>query len=65
MPALPAWLPTCLPARSARLPPKRSHPPIQAETDPSEILNELIQCCRKGGRVSIAGAYAGCVRMCY
>ncbi|PSC68261.1 Sorbitol dehydrogenase [Micractinium conductrix] len=32
---------------------------LKLETDPSEILNELIQCCRKGGRVSIAGAYAG------
>ncbi|EFN59413.1 hypothetical protein CHLNCDRAFT_8842, partial [Chlorella variabilis] len=32
---------------------------LKLETDPSEIVNELIECCRKGGRVAIAGAYAG------
>ncbi|KAI7835746.1 hypothetical protein COHA_010363 [Chlorella ohadii] len=32
---------------------------LKLETDPSDILNELIECCRKGGRVAVAGAYAG------
>jgi threonine dehydrogenase-like Zn-dependent dehydrogenase len=32
---------------------------LKLETDPSEIVNELIQCVRKGGRIAIAGAYAG------
>ena len=32
---------------------------LKLETDPSEIVNELIECCRKGGHVAIAGAYAG------
>jgi threonine dehydrogenase-like Zn-dependent dehydrogenase len=32
---------------------------LKLETDPSEIVNELIECCRKGGRISIVGAYAG------
>lgn len=32
---------------------------LKLETDPSEILNELIYCVRKGGRISVIGAYAG------
>ncbi|PRW58268.1 glutathione-dependent formaldehyde dehydrogenase [Chlorella sorokiniana] len=32
---------------------------LKLETDPSDILNELIECCRKGGRIAVAGAYAG------
>ncbi len=29
------------------------------ETDPADVLNELIRCCRKGGTVSVVGVYAG------
>ncbi|EIE21552.1 GroES-like protein [Coccomyxa subellipsoidea C-169] len=29
------------------------------ETDPSETLNEIIFCTRKGGRIGVVGAYAG------
>lgn len=32
---------------------------LKLETDPSEILNEIIQCVRKAGRISIIGVYAG------
>jgi hypothetical protein len=32
---------------------------LKLETDPSEIVNELIEACRKGGRIAIVGAYAG------
>lgn len=32
---------------------------LKLETDPSEILNQLIAVCRKGGRLSIVGVYAG------
>eukprot|EP00897_Mesotaenium_endlicherianum_P008671 jgi/Mesen1/7832/ME000417S07141 len=32
---------------------------IMAETDPSEILNEIITCTRKAGRIGIVGVYAG------
>ena len=28
------------------------------ETDPSEIINELIEGVRKGGRISVVGVYA-------
>ena len=29
------------------------------ETDPSEVLNEIIFCIRKGGRIGVVGVYAG------
>ena len=29
------------------------------ETDPSEIINELITAVRKGGKVSVVGVYSG------
>lgn len=29
------------------------------ENDPSEIINELIYACRKGGRIGIVGVYSG------
>ncbi|KAK9840580.1 hypothetical protein WJX81_002855 [Elliptochloris bilobata] len=32
---------------------------LKLETDPSEILNELIYSCRKAGRISIVGVYSG------
>lgn len=32
---------------------------MMLETDPSDILNELIYCCRKGGRIGVVGVYAG------
>ncbi|CAL5229597.1 g12955 [Coccomyxa viridis] len=32
---------------------------LMLETDTSEILNELIFCCRKGGRIGVVGVYAG------
>jgi threonine dehydrogenase-like Zn-dependent dehydrogenase len=32
---------------------------MMLETDPSDILNELIRCCRKGGRIGVVGVYAG------
>jgi threonine dehydrogenase-like Zn-dependent dehydrogenase len=32
---------------------------LMLETDPSEMLNEILTCVRKGGRVSIVGVYAG------
>ncbi|GBF89541.1 zinc-type alcohol dehydrogenase [Raphidocelis subcapitata] len=32
---------------------------LQLETDSPEAINECIRCVRKGGRVSIVGAYAG------
>lgn len=32
---------------------------VGLETDPSDIVNELLRCCRKGGCVSIVGVYAG------
>lgn len=38
---------------------------LKLETDPSDILNELIECCRKGGRIAVAGAYAGVSRRCF
>jgi threonine dehydrogenase-like Zn-dependent dehydrogenase len=33
------------------------------ETDPADILNELIRCTRKGGAISIVGVYAGQYRL--
>jgi len=32
---------------------------LKLETDPSEILNELIYAVRKAGRISVVGVYAG------
>lgn len=32
---------------------------LMLETDPSETINQLIYCCRKSGRISLIGAYAG------
>lgn len=32
---------------------------LKLETDPSEILNELITSVRKGGRIGVVGVYAG------
>ena len=32
---------------------------LKLETDPSEILNELIYAVRKGGRIAVVGVYAG------
>ncbi|KAK9840659.1 hypothetical protein WJX81_007805 [Elliptochloris bilobata] len=32
---------------------------LHLETDPSEVLNEIIYCTRKAGRISIVGVYAG------
>lgn len=32
---------------------------LMLETDPSEIVNELIYCCRKAGRIALIGVYAG------
>ncbi|GFH19564.1 sorbitol dehydrogenase, partial [Haematococcus lacustris] len=32
---------------------------LMLETDPADVLNELIRCCRKGGVISIVGVYAG------
>lgn len=32
---------------------------VQLETDPADILNEMIYATRKGGRISIVGVYAG------
>ena len=29
------------------------------ETDPSEIINELISAVRKGGKISVVGVYSG------
>ncbi|BDA44776.1 Uncharacterized zinc-type alcohol dehydrogenase-like protein [Coccomyxa sp. Obi] len=29
------------------------------ETDPSEVLNEIIYCTRKGGRIGVVGVYSG------
>ena len=29
------------------------------ETDPSEIINELITAVRKGGKISVVGVYSG------
>lgn len=34
---------------------------LQLETDSGDILNEMIVACRKGGRISIVGVYAGYV----
>ncbi len=36
------------------------HPPqAKLETDPSDLLNEMLVCCRKSGRVAVAGMYIG------
>jgi hypothetical protein len=32
---------------------------VQLETDSPEAINECLRCVRKGGRVSVVGAYAG------
>jgi threonine dehydrogenase-like Zn-dependent dehydrogenase len=32
---------------------------LMMETDPADILNEIITCVRKAGRISIVGVYAG------
>jgi threonine dehydrogenase-like Zn-dependent dehydrogenase len=32
---------------------------LMVETDPSEIINELIKGVRKGGRIGVVGVYAG------
>lgn len=32
---------------------------LKLETDPSYMLNEIIQCVRKAGRIGLIGAYAG------
>jgi threonine dehydrogenase-like Zn-dependent dehydrogenase len=32
---------------------------VALETDPADVLNELIRCVRKGGCISVVGAYAG------
>jgi threonine dehydrogenase-like Zn-dependent dehydrogenase len=32
---------------------------LKLETDPSEMLNEIIYSCRKGGRIGVVGVYAG------
>eukprot|EP00271_Cylindrocystis_brebissonii_P019313 TRINITY_DN5834_c0_g1_i1.p2 TRINITY_DN5834_c0_g1~~TRINITY_DN5834_c0_g1_i1.p2 ORF type:complete len:428 (-),score=92.07 TRINITY_DN5834_c0_g1_i1:775-2058(-) len=32
---------------------------VGAETDPPEVLNEMIMCVRKGGRLGVVGAYVG------
>lgn len=32
---------------------------LKLETDPSEILNEMIMALRKGGRMGVVGVYAG------
>ncbi|KAL6777503.1 hypothetical protein ACKKBF_B21740 [Auxenochlorella protothecoides x Auxenochlorella symbiontica] len=32
---------------------------LMLETDPSEVLNEMIEATRKHGRISVIGAYAG------
>jgi threonine dehydrogenase-like Zn-dependent dehydrogenase len=32
---------------------------LMLETDPSEILNELISGVRKGGKISVVGVYSG------
>jgi hypothetical protein len=32
---------------------------LMLETDPSEILNEIIYATRKGGNIGIVGVYAG------
>jgi threonine dehydrogenase-like Zn-dependent dehydrogenase len=32
---------------------------LKLENDPSSILNELIKCVRKGGRISVVGVYSG------
>lgn len=34
---------------------------LQLETDSGDMLNEMIVACRKGGRISIVGVYAGFV----
>jgi threonine dehydrogenase-like Zn-dependent dehydrogenase len=34
---------------------------LQLETDSGDMLNEIIVACRKGGRISIVGVYAGFV----
>ena len=34
---------------------------LKLETDQPYVLRQVIQCCRKGGRVSIPGAYVGVV----
>ncbi len=34
---------------------------LSLETDTADILNELITSCRKGGRISVVGVYAGWV----
>jgi len=37
-----------------------THPvDLQLETDTPEIVNECIRAVRKGGRISVIGAYAG------
>lgn len=30
---------------------------LGAETDTSEIVNELIRCCQKGGRIALIADY--------
>ena len=32
---------------------------VMMETDPSEILNEIIYATRKGGYIGVIGVYAG------
>lgn len=32
---------------------------LKLETDPSEILNDMIMALRKGGRMGVVGVYAG------
>lgn len=34
-------------------------PHVQLETDTPEIVNECVKAVRKGGRISIIGAYGG------